>query len=255
MRRSLLGSRPEEGRRRCLLTLLPSDPAWTPASLPNQALWLKGDAGTWQDNALSTAAAAHNDPVGGWVDQFGVGNNLLQGTSSRRPLLQTGVNGINGRAALLSDGVDDRLTALFTLNQPFTVLMVVQAVSVPLNANWTDGGIASTTQFYSSGATNSIRMFAGSGSGIAGAALGTAAPHLVYGLFNGGSSAMQIDNQAVVTGALGANNAGGWTIGAGPGGGGPVKALYGELILVTGTLSAANLALAQAYLNGRWNCY
>jgi len=89
----------------------PADPAlWSPTDVSGLALWLKADAGTWQDAALTTAAAADGDVVGGWVDQSGTANNATQATTAAKPTLKLGI--VNGLPVLRFDGSDDILTVL-----------------------------------------------------------------------------------------------------------------------------------------------
>src|SRR5262245_1607697 len=45
--------------------------------------------------------------VATFTDQSGNGNSPTQATGSKQPLFKTGANGINGRAVLRYDGVDD----------------------------------------------------------------------------------------------------------------------------------------------------
>jgi hypothetical protein len=82
---------------------------FSPLSVPGLALWFKADAGTWQDSALTTPAAADGDVVGGWVDQSASAHALVQATTSKKPTLKTGANGINGLPVVRGDGVDDYL--------------------------------------------------------------------------------------------------------------------------------------------------
>lgn len=78
------------------------------AGLPsaNMVLWLKADAGTFQDSGLTTPAAANNDPVGGWRSQVG-SLDWVQATAGARPLLKTAF--LNGQSVVSFDGSDDVL--------------------------------------------------------------------------------------------------------------------------------------------------
>src|SRR5437764_592279 len=68
--------------------------ALAPNQVSNLTLWLKADAGTFQDTGNTTPASADNDPVGSWRDQSGGGLDVQQGTSTKRPLLK--LNVLNG---------------------------------------------------------------------------------------------------------------------------------------------------------------
>src|SRR5262245_39968698 len=91
--------------------------AFAPTDVAGLQLWLRGDAGTFQDAARTTAAAADGDPVGGWRDDSGGAHHFSQATAAKRGTLKTGANGINGRSIVRFDGVDDYLSgpALSTL--------------------------------------------------------------------------------------------------------------------------------------------
>src|SRR5262249_3142078 len=55
-----------------------------PLTLTNLSLWLKGDAGTYQDSGFVTPATADGDPVGGWQDQSGNVRHFAQATAANR---------------------------------------------------------------------------------------------------------------------------------------------------------------------------
>jgi hypothetical protein len=57
-------------------------------------LWLRADAGTFQDVAMTIPAVLNNDPIGGWQDQSGSGNHATQAVAAQQPNLQLAV--VNG---------------------------------------------------------------------------------------------------------------------------------------------------------------
>ena len=65
-------------------------------------LWLKGDAGTYEDTGLTIPAADNGDPVKGWDDQAGT-NNVTEATSN--PALLT--NALDSKNAVDFDGGDE----------------------------------------------------------------------------------------------------------------------------------------------------
>jgi hypothetical protein len=87
-----------------------------PLTLTNLSLWLKGDAGTYQDSGFVTPATADGDPVGGWQDQSGNARHFAQASGASRFTLKLAANGINGRAVVRCDGVDDVLTNAVALS-------------------------------------------------------------------------------------------------------------------------------------------
>lgn len=83
--------------------------AFVPSTITGLKLWLKADAGTFTDSAMTIPATSDADPVGGWQDQSGNGKHVVQATSTKRGTLKTGANGQNNRAVVRGDGVDDTL--------------------------------------------------------------------------------------------------------------------------------------------------
>src|SRR3954463_177093 len=83
--------------------------SFSPLSL-SPALWLKGDAGLFQERtgaSATTPAIAEADPVGSWLDQSGNGRHATAAADSNRPTLKLASQ--NGLPALLADAVDDIL--------------------------------------------------------------------------------------------------------------------------------------------------
>lgn len=85
----------------------PPPPAWTPADIPGLQIWLKADAGTYQNSALTTPAVADGAPVGGWVDQSGRGNTVVQASAPDKPELK--VAALNGLPVVRFNGSSDVL--------------------------------------------------------------------------------------------------------------------------------------------------
>jgi hypothetical protein len=73
--------------------------AFNPMSIPNAVLWVDG----------TTVPGADGAAIGTWTNgaPTGAGANPTQGTAGNKPLLKTGVNGINGVSVLRFDGIDD----------------------------------------------------------------------------------------------------------------------------------------------------
>lgn len=188
-----------------LLTPKATVTAFAPTDLSNLKEWLKADAGTWQDNGLTTAATADGDPVGGWVDQSGAGKNALQGTTAAKPTLKLGANGINGKAALSFDGGDDLTTAAFTaaLSQPNTIYVVAKQASVGAYHIFYDGeGAGSRNQFYADN-VNKYSLYGGNTIAESVGSANTNA-HLLVAQFNGASSSFWRDNSLLLSGDVGA---------------------------------------------------
>lgn len=109
--------------------------AWQTSRVRSPLLvWLKADAGTWQDNGLSVAASANNDPVGGWVDQSGNGNTVLSASDPVRPLLKT--NAINSLPALAFSRTSTKYLSVVTTGKfAPSDITVISLASLP----WSSG--------------------------------------------------------------------------------------------------------------------
>ena len=80
-----------------------------PKTISGLQLWLDAaDLSTLRQNSNgTTAVAANSDPIGYWADKSGNGRNVLQATSSYRPVFAAGVKGLF--PGVTFDGVDDFL--------------------------------------------------------------------------------------------------------------------------------------------------
>jgi hypothetical protein len=86
---------------------------FTPASLPNLALWVRGDAGLDSDEPAA------------WMDQSGAANDLLQSSGALRPARR--VDEAIRMPLLRFDGVDDTMLFRKRLTAIRTVFWVVRA--------------------------------------------------------------------------------------------------------------------------------
>lgn len=80
--------------------------AWNPTQLTGKLLWLDAQA-------LSLAGGA---AVSSWTDLTGLGQHAVQATTSKQPTYT--LNKINGKPAVVADGVDDALVATLTADYP-----------------------------------------------------------------------------------------------------------------------------------------
>jgi hypothetical protein len=86
--------------------------AFAPTDITGLMLWLKSDAGLYQERtgaSATTPASADADPIGTWLDQSGNSKHHTAGADSTRPTHK--VNIINGRAISRGDNSDDVLSA------------------------------------------------------------------------------------------------------------------------------------------------
>jgi hypothetical protein len=225
--------------------------SFTPATLTGVLVWLKADAGTFQDSALTTPATADAAPVGGWVDQSGSGNDLLQATAGLRPTLQTGE--LDTRPVIRFDGSDDFLEATFgaASAQPNHLFIVVKQLAAdPGVSTVFDSSTANGQRLYAADA-DTYEMFAG-GSGPT-RDFGTTDFMLIEALFTGAGSTLIIDGGAAGTGNPGAGTLAGLCLGAaGGGGGGFSNQDVAEVLAVGDPVTGDNLTNLRSYFATRF---
>ncbi len=168
-------------------------------------LIMDGSTKAWfQYNTLITKNGA--DLVSLWGDKSGNGNDLIQATETNRPTWNA--NGI------LFDGIDNFMKCVaFTLAQPETIYIVFKQVTWTSGDRIFDGNAAQTGAIIQASFSPVIKAHAGSdSSNNSNLVLDT------YGIariqFNGASSTIQVNETTQITGNFGANNMGGFTLGA-----------------------------------------
>ncbi len=87
--------------------------AFIPSDIDGLILWLKADAGVFEDSAKTTPATDDGDVIGAWADQSGNGNDATQGTTANKPTLR--LNVVNGLPVIRFDGTNDILTIALDL--------------------------------------------------------------------------------------------------------------------------------------------
>jgi hypothetical protein len=199
--------------------------------------------------AARLEAFANNDPVPTWTDQSGSGRNATSATN--QPTFKT--SQVNGLAAIEGDGTNDIIqTALFTLNQPYTVFIVVKQITWTNTERIFDG---STVFIRQNSATPNIQL-TGSGAGIQSTALSVGAWGLVAGVVNGASSTLAINGGADITGDVGVATAlSRITLFNRADGSGPSNVSIAECLVYNSALSSGNQASVKTYLNGLYALY
>lgn len=173
--------------------------SFLPSSLPSLAAWYRYGLGiTSATNAVSQ-----------WDDASGNARHLKQTTGAAQPTLQ-------GDNSILFDGSADFLKAdAFTLNQPTTIYLLGRWVTWTSNDCMFGGNATSTGILQQTVGTPQVRAFAGTGLGTISPTLNTYCVQIV--VFNGASSVLQLNSGAPVTGAGGASNMAGFTLGSNDG--------------------------------------
>ena len=152
--------------------------------------------------------------VSQWSDISGNNRHLLQASAGQKPIVLP--NLINGFPAIRFDGVDDYLKATaFTLNQPETMFLVFK------NITYGTSGVHDIVADGNTAGSMTVGSILAASTGIsAGSAIAVAQGinNGVYGVscfrWNGASSFIRNNGVEIKTGNVGANNAGGLTLGA-----------------------------------------
>ena len=116
-------------KKSLFLTVVAHATAWTPAAGIDgiySELWLKSDAGLYQDAEKTVPATANADPVYVWSDQSGNGRDASAASDLARPTLATGAR--NGKPAIRFDGVNNLLTTTEFLDASYASALSCFAV-------------------------------------------------------------------------------------------------------------------------------
>ena len=174
-----------------------------------------------------------------WAPIVGT-NSFLQGTDTNRPSYANGI--------LTFDGTDNFMaTAGFTLDQPVTVFVAFSQTTWAASDAVFDGihglGVGYAALVQNGGASPELVIFAGTGNiPVAGDAnLATGTLGIAVCIFNGASSSLQVNLNAASTGDAGANNLGGFTLGANGDPGGYCACAISGFGYSTGALTAGQI--------------
>jgi len=158
------------------------------------------------------------------------------------------VQKITADGTIYFDGIARFLkTAPFTLNQPITRYILAKSVTWTSGKRIFDGNTPSSVVLQQFGTTPQIRIFAGSGLASISPTLGEYS--VITEVINGNNGVLQLNSGTPVTGAVGANNAGGITLGSN---GGTTDCWNGqakEILIYNVAHDANQRAAVIAYLN------
>jgi len=153
---------------------------------------------------LTTITKDGSDLVSQWSDKLASGHDLLQATGTNQPLWVA-------PGTVRFDGVDDVMkTAAFTYEQPESIYMIINFITLTADDYAMDGNTTITGTIYES----AVNIYAYAGTLSTGIPTTTGVYHIVRIVFNGANSKIQLDNNAAVTGNFGAANMGGFNLGS-----------------------------------------
>jgi hypothetical protein len=230
--------------------------SFDPSTVTGLIRWYKADGTLYQDSAGTTPATADGDPVGYWTDASTSAAHSKQTTSTKRPTLKTGANGINGLPVIQFDGGDDYLSDGATISlKPFSIF----AVFKPTNFSATRtiiGGHVNGMQFRADQPSGTLHLVKQGAVdlGSASSNLTAATAVLVAGTYdssgnytfriNRAAAGSGTNNQTIPTDSIyvGSNNAISEFM-LGP---------IGEILIFNTVISGSDLTNIESYLSGRW---
>jgi hypothetical protein len=166
------------------------------------------DIGSMYQDSAGTIAAAVNQPVGKILDKSGRGNHAIQATSGYRPVLRRDGGGFY---YLEFDGVDDKMTAVFGMAQPWDRISAIQSITWTAPKKFFGGGVPSSTLplggiLQQQGTSPQLRLHDGNDA-VINADLAVGVNGVATERHAGASSRLAINNGAYVTGNPGTNAA------------------------------------------------
>lgn len=230
----------------CFTTDAPSSPQY----IGGTAVDSSGRVHVTAFNIAARYVATRNFTLSGsdvvsWGDVSGNARNLVQGTGANRPTYQSD-------GSVLFNGTDEWLaTSTFTLNQPFTVILVAKQFTWTSNDIIFDGFAYQSAMLAQGGVSPQVFPFAGSVGAVNGNwALDTQA--VIQTVFNGASSLTAV-NGTEVAASVGAQNAAGFTLGSGGAGTGNFSNIQvWEVVVLTGALGAVGRAYFDSYFSEKY---
>lgn len=165
-------------------------------------------AGWFQDTAGTTPASNNADPIARWNDQTANANHLLQATAGNRMSLLT--NDLNGYA-VVNGAAGKSLAKAFTLNQPYTLMLVMAQTAWSNNQILLANSAGGAPFLFQSSATPQLRYNAGASSNLFSLTLNTY--YALTLIVNGASSVIRVNGTQITSGNYGASNPGGTWLG------------------------------------------
>jgi hypothetical protein len=205
--------------------------------------WLRADQGV----TIATG-------VSQWRDLSGNNNHALQATGAKQPAFVASAK--NGKPGVAGDGVDDSMTAAFTLTQPEHVWVVAKWNVAPAAfEDLFDAPNGNDMRSYRENVGQIVHIVGNNGAADFPATVATTTNFHIYDYeFNGASSGFRQDGNVMVTGQnIPTTAAGGTTLFTfGDGVSNPANATICEFIVYASVLNAADKATLLAYLRLRY---
>ncbi|NKI17438.1 hypothetical protein HCU74_08410 [Spongiibacter sp. KMU-166] len=206
------------------------------------------ETATWQLRIMGgTPLTSSRDIV---IDELSVrevpGHHAVQTTAAAQPVLQQ-----DGSAFyyLDFDGVDDLLAGLnsVTLSQPSTVSICFSVPAAGTSRPLLSGTSPNRHNMTINGTDHPL-IFAGGSLVDTDTTIAVNVPYIFTAEFNGPSSSIRINKSQTAGGGAGTEGLSGLSIGAGGGGSPPSEASVYAVAIVSGVLSASEMAVLEDYI-------
>lgn len=209
---------------------------FNPKSIENLAGW-------WDFNDTSTVTVQTG--ISAVTDKSGNGRTLLQTTTNNQPAWTASV--INGKYAAVFDGVNDTLSASFTLAQPITVFCVGRWINSTNTNQLFDGKSAGNTMRFFILNSPQCALYAGAQLSSVNTTLNS---HAVWEtVFNGTSSSIVRNGTSIASGNAGTASPGGITLSMfGNGSSNPTASEIAAVLIYSATLTASQASAVRSWL-------
>jgi hypothetical protein len=216
--------------------LRPRATGFNPKSISGLAAW-------WDFNDAATVTVQTG--ISSVSDKSGNGRSLIQSTTNNQPAWTSNI--VNGRYAAVFDGVNDTLSASFTLVQPITVFCVARWTTPAGGNQLFDGASAGNTLRFFISSTPQCALFAGSQITSSNTTLNA---HAVWQtVFNGSASSIIRNGVQIASGNSGSATPNGIYLSMfGNGFSNPTASEIAAVLIYSSSLSATQSASVRSWL-------
>lgn len=227
-----------------------------PSNIAGLSLWLKADAGVFEDSAKTTSATDDGDVVGAWEDQSGNSNDVLQTTTADKPLLK--LNIVNSKPVIRFDGTNDDLSIgsfVAELSQPNTIFVVIEVRNLNNDAFWVFDGqdiVGSQNELRAQTATDPDIWAIIAGASLTGGDIIRDEIILIGAKYDGGDSEIKQNDVVTASGNAGTEGLDGFRIGSRRNNTSYFDGDVAEVLIYNVNLSTLERQQVEDYFNSRY---